>query len=144
MGICLGMQLLMSESEEFGKYAGLNVFEGRVIKFPVKIGKDKTISKVPQVGWNKIQKPSHVNESFWSNSPLNGISEGEFMYFVHSYYCKLENNDAVLSVTRYADIDYCSSVSWKNVFACQFHPEKSAAEGLKIYKQWSSVIKPKQ
>lgn len=141
MGICLGMQLLMRESEEFGKYSGLDIVNGAVVKLPVKIDKDKTRSKVPQVGWNRVYEPLNASKDFWSDSPLQGICDGEFMYFVHSFYCKLDNSDALLSYTRYSGTDYCSSILWKNIFACQFHPEKSSTQGLSIYKNWSLSIK---
>lgn len=126
LGICLGMQLLMTESEEFGRHKGLDIIKGKVVKFPV--GKDK----VPQVGWNKILKAD--GKTNWNNSLLKGLFEGEYMYFVHSFYCLLDDEKNVLSKTEYAGLDYCSALRKDNVFACQFHPEKSGEEGLKIYK----------
>ncbi len=140
MGICLGMQLLMSESEEFGKHKGLNVIEGSCIRFPPKNNENET-TKVPNVGWSSIFRPTNIKEEYWNKSPLKGISNGEFMYFVHSYYVKPKNKDVILSTTSYEGTSFCSSLYWRNVFACQFHPEKSAQQGLDIYKNWASIIK---
>lgn len=133
MGICLGLQLLFTESEEFGKYKGLDVIKGNVIKFKKK---GKKI-KVPQIGWNKIYFNKNIK---WSNSPLKNIKNNEFMYFVHSYYVNPENEKEILSLTNYSDIIYCSSILKKNVFATQFHPEKSGIEGIKIYRNWAEKI----
>lgn len=135
MGICLGMQLLMSQSEEFGLCEGLDIVKGIVVKFPSVAMGDRTV-KVPQVDWNQIFSSS----SDWLNSPLKDISEGEFMYFVHSYYTIPEDSQAVLSVTTYGQTKYCSSILSKNIFACQFHPEKSADKGIKIYRNFSSML----
>lgn len=132
MGVCLGLQLLFSESEEFGNHKGLNVIEGITRRFPPK-GTEGEILKVPQIEWNQI---SHYNGNSWDNSPLRDCSEGEFMYFVHSYYVLPANNEFILSTTTYGGLTYCSSVGHKNVFACQFHPERSAEHGLKIYRSF--------
>lgn len=135
LGICLGMQLLMSHSEEFGSHGGLDIIEGSVVKFPDRDNQGR-ILKVPQVGWNRIFIPEGKDENFWGSSPLNGIADGEFMYFVHSFYANPAAEDAVLSVSTYEDITYCSAFQKENVFAAQFHPERSAQFGLKIYKNW--------
>lgn len=136
MGICLGMQLLFSESEEFGNTKGLDILKGKVRKFPDQDEKGETI-KVPQIGWNQIYKTSANTE----NSPLKFVHNGEFMYFVHSYYIDSLENECTLTVTQYADIEYCSSVLKENIFATQFHPEKSAKEGLRIYQNWAEILK---
>lgn len=140
MGICLGMQLLFAESEEFGRHMGLNIIRGKVIRFTVK-DDDSGRNKVPQVGWNRIRRPQAADEPNWSNTPLQGIRDGEFMYFVHSYYCELEDKKIALSITEYNNIRYASSILCKNIFACQFHPEKSASEGLRIYRNWTSIVR---
>lgn len=131
MGVCLGMQLLFSESEEFGIHQGLNIVKGKVKKFS---DADRLI-KVPQIGWNQILKAGNV----WNNSPLKSIKSGEFMYFVHSYYVVPEEKSVILSETIYEDISYCSSMLAGNVFATQFHPEKSGQEGIKIYQDWLKI-----
>lgn len=132
MGVCLGMQLLFTESEEFGIHRGLDIVKGKVKRFAKE---DKQI-KVPQIGWNQILKA----DMEWKNSPLKNIENGEFMYFVHSYYVVPENNDVVLSETVYEDIKYCSSLLSGNIFATQFHPEKSGQEGIKIYQNWLKSV----
>jgi len=139
MGICLGMQLLMSESEEFGCHKGLDILKGRVIKFPA-LGKDGRKIKIPQVGWNSIHKPSDKGVRDWSGSPLDGLDDGEFMYFVHSFHAVLEEKACVISVTSYEGIEYCSSLVRNNIFACQFHPERSAGKGLGIYGNFARFI----
>ena len=134
MGICLGMQLLFSESEEFGRHKGLNIIKGKVKKF---IKKNRQI-KVPQIGWNHIYPIPEDNN--WQNSPFKNISFREFMYFVHSYYVDPVDKKNILSLTEYEGVEYCSSILHKNIFATQFHPEKSGLEGIKIYKNWINSI----
>lgn len=137
MGVCLGMQLLLSESEELGSTKGLGIFEGICKKFP-QINGDLKL-KVPQINWNSIY-PNNNNNNFKLNTPLEHIKSGEQMYFVHSYYADLINEDEVLSKTTYGGIEYCSSINKKNIFGFQFHPEKSAKEGLSIYKKFNDII----
>jgi imidazole glycerol-phosphate synthase subunit HisH len=139
LGICLGMQLLFSESEEFGYNKGLNFIEGTVKKFP-SINKDNELIKVPQIGWNQIFSKS-TKEKSWHGTPLEPIINGEFMYFVHSYYASPFNEEETLSITNYGGVEYCSAVIKDNIFATQFHPEKSAKEGIKIYQCWARIIK---
>lgn len=136
LGICLGLQLLMTESEEFGIHKGLNIIEGTVVRFDKGLNTE-TVRKVPQVGWNKIY--SRDTEK-WETSYLKGLENGETMYFVHSFYVKPEAGDMVTSETVYEGIRYCSSVQKDNVFACQFHPEKSAGKGLIIYNNFKEEI----
>ena len=131
MGICLGFQLLFSQSEEFENCNGLDIVKGAVRKFDFK---DKII-KVPQIGWNKI-----YNEDGWKNSSLENIKQLEYMYFVHSYYVVPEDKNNILSYTKYENFEYCSSIIKNNIFATQFHPEKSGTEGMKIYKKWSKLL----
>jgi len=132
LGICLGMQLLMSESEEFGIHKGLDIVKGRVVKFPA------AGDKVPQVGWNQTLK---INSKSWDNTLLKDLSEGDYMYFVHSFYCIPDSKIFSLSETNYAGLDYCSALQDRNIFACQFHPEKSGEKGLIIYKNLANLIK---
>lgn len=131
MGICLGFQLLFSKSSEFENCDGLDIIKGTVNKFDF-ISKK---CKVPQIGWNKI-----YSESNWLDSPLNKIINNEYMYFVHSYFVDPLNKNEVLSYTKYENFEYCSSIKKNNIFATQFHPEKSGLEGLKIYKEWSNLL----
>ena len=134
LGICLGLQLLFSESEEFGHSKGLGLVKGKVKRFNIN-NKDGEPRKVPQIGWNQIHK---TNSHSWRNTPLNEIKEGEFMYFVHSFYVDPEESVGI-SETNYDGKIYISSIQKNNIFACQFHPEKSAMEGLKIYNSWAII-----
>ncbi len=138
LGICLGLQLLFTESEEFGYSKGLDLVEGKVVKFPDNTSSGKLL-KVPQIGWNHIYEIK--NENHWSNSILKNTSSEEYMYFTHSYYVKPSNEKDILTMTNYEGIEYCSGIKKANITALQFHPEKSGAEGVKIYKNWSSEIK---
>jgi glutamine amidotransferase len=131
MGICLGLQLLFSSSDEFGEHAGLGMFDGKVERLPSKINSRKV--KVPQMGWNRIQ--------FEESEPVfSDVPQGTFCYFVHSYFVKPTNRRDVLSTTDYEGFTYCSSVRRGNVYGFQFHPEKSADMGLKIYRNWKTII----
>lgn len=139
LGICLGLQLLFTESEEFGAHKGLGVIPGRVTRFP-NLPRGANTSKVPQVGWNQIF-PATTGTA-WQVSPLASLTPGEYMYFVHSFYCVPADPAATLTVTDYEGTVYCSGVARENVFAVQFHPEKSAACGLEIYRNWARTIQP--
>jgi len=136
MGICLGFQLLMTESEEFGMNRGLNIIKGAVRKFPVPNSEGV---KVPQIGWNAIKQCRG-----WDGTPLEGLADGEYLYFVHSFYVAPDYPDVNCSTTAYAGIEYSSSISSGNVFACQFHPEKSAWNGLKIYENFKKRVAGEQ
>ena len=132
-GVCLGQQLLFTESEEFGTSKGLNLIPGIIRRFPPFTILNTTV-KVPQIGWNHI----YVRSQPWRNTPLSAIKENAFVYFVHSYYVQPEKEENVLAVTNYEGIEYCSSVIKKpNIFATQFHPEKSGELGLGIYRNWA-------
>ena len=132
-GICLGLQLLFTESEEFGSGKGLDLISGSIKKFPSEFNKKKI--KVPQIAWNNIYK--HDQE--WATTPLNNIDQHDFMYFVHSYYVKPAENTCILAKTNYDGTEYCSAILKENIFATQFHPEKSAVKGLSIYKNWAII-----
>lgn len=134
MGICLGMQLLFTESEEFGRHAGLDIIAGHVRRF--RESRTDHI-KVPQIGWNQILPREN---SLWNESPLKDLASESYMYFVHSYYVEPAREDEILSYTSYHDTKYCSSVIKDNVFAVQFHPEKSGRKGMMIYRNWASSI----
>jgi len=134
-GICLGQQLLFTESEEFGTERGLNFINGSIRKFPLQ-NKNQESIKVPQIGWNQI----HISENDWHNTPLQDVQDGEYMYFVHSYYVIPEYSENISSVTNYEGVIYSSSViKTPNIFACQFHPEKSGDIGIKIYNRWAKL-----
>lgn len=129
LGICVGMQILATEGEEFGLHKGLNIIPGRVAKFPI-----STKFKTPQIGWNKLIMPSSIKS--WKGTILEGISQGEWVYFIHSYIVIPQNSGYNLALTNYAGTVYSSVVMKGNISACQFHPEKSAITGLKIIKNF--------
>jgi glutamine amidotransferase len=127
LGICLGLQLLFDESEEFGPVKGLGLLPGKVVRFPQSPG-----LKVPQMGWNSIEKVG--------NTPiLADINSGDYVYFVHSYYVVPERQEDIATLTEYG-VKFVSSVSRGNLFATQFHPEKSGKVGLKILENFGKRV----
>lgn len=121
LGICLGLQVLFSESEEFGVYKGFNIFEGKVVRFQVNL-------KVPHMGWNNIK--------ILRRPPiLNGIQDEAFFYFVHSFYVIPDDTNIVATTTEYG-VRFTSMIWKDNIFATQFHPEKSQEVGLRILKNF--------
>ena len=127
VGICLGFQLLFESSEEYGEHKGLEIIQGAVKKLSF----EKTQQyryPVPKVGWSKLQP---VNS--WDGTLLHKNEYNDLMYFTHSYYVKPKNEAIVLATTAYGNNEYCSAIQYKNVFATQFHPEKSGKVGIKIY-----------
>lgn len=126
LGICLGMQMLFDSSEEsFGgsPVQGLSVLPGKVVRFPSDMG-----LKVPQIGWNALS----------SKNPI--LPDGEYVYFVHSYYCVPAREEDIAATVDYG-IEYCCSVRRDNVLACQFHPEKSGEAGLAILQRWARMTR---
>ncbi len=141
VGICLGTQLLMSESSEFGLHRGLDIIEGSVLPFESP-SEGNRVLKVPQVQWNQIFRSDcgTVEHDVWIDTPLGGLGEGEFFYFVHSFYVRPTDPSVVLSTSRYGHIEFCSSLQRRNVFACQFHPERSGVAGLQIYRNLTHSV----
>lgn len=132
-GICLGQQLLFTESEEFGSGSGLDLIPGTIKRFPENF--EGRLIKVPHIAWNTIYKSGQN----WESTALNEICNNEFMYFIHSYFVKPDNDSVVLTLTNYDGIEFCSSIQHKNIFATQFHPEKSSDKGVSIYKNWAVI-----
>ncbi|MEK7306784.1 MAG: imidazole glycerol phosphate synthase subunit HisH [Nitrospirota bacterium] len=130
-GICLGLQVLFTESEEFGTHKGLDIIKGRVIRFPEGLSSNGTKLKIPHMGWNeiRIKKKTPV---------LDGIPEGSYLYFVHSYYVVPEDKEITATTTDYG-VEFVSSIWKDNIFACQFHPEKSQQAGLKILENFGGL-----
>jgi imidazole glycerol-phosphate synthase subunit HisH len=126
LGICLGMQVLFESSEEAPGIAGMGVLKGTVPRFTGQI-------KIPHMGWNNI---NIVKET----GILQGIENGEHFYFVHSYYCSPEEKGIVATTTPYGG-EFVSSVQKDNIFACQFHPEKSQQVGLKLLHNFINLSK---
>lgn len=137
LGICLGLQLLFTESEEFETSKGLGLISGKVKRFSNRTNSDE-LQKVPQISWNTISK---VSTDGWQNTPLMHLEDKVDMYFVHSFYVEPDDEQIVIAKTTYGDLTYASSILQDNIFACQFHPEKSAGQGLKIYQTWAELNK---
>jgi imidazole glycerol-phosphate synthase subunit HisH len=143
-GICLGMQLLMDEGSEFGRHRGLGVIAGTVERFPdPEVGHLKVAPtyKVPQVGWNKLSVPTHCASGTWRAA---GVDDGDFMYFVHSYYVKPSNPETVAATSTYAGVEFCAAVSQRNVVGWQFHPERSGPRGLELYRAFAQRVREAQ
>jgi len=138
VGVCLGQQLLMTESFEFGHHLGLDLIEGQVLPFGKPQDKNGRILKVPQVCWNRIHRPA---PPAWEGSFLDGVDDNEYMYFVHSFYVKPASQDVVLATTTYGDVEFCSSLRRGNIFATQFHPERSGPQGLRVYENIAAYYK---
>ncbi|MCL6120767.1 MAG: imidazole glycerol phosphate synthase subunit HisH [Deltaproteobacteria bacterium] len=122
LGICLGMQLLFETSEEFGYSEGLGIFKGKVVKFD-----ENAVNLIPHIGWNDIEILKPLEE-------FKGIEDKSFFYFLHSYYCVPEE-DIIAAVCDYYG-KFAACVKKDNIFACQFHPEKSHKEGLALLKNF--------
>ena len=127
IGICLGFQLLFDKSTEIQNTLGLGIIHGQVEKMP----RNNTIMRVPHVGWNSIKKNKKYNH-LKTFHPLKNHNDEEFFYFIHSYYVSPEDQNNVYTISKYGDFEFCSSILKDNIFACQFHPEKSGKKGLQI------------
>ncbi len=123
LGICLGLQLLFERSDETPGVAGLGILKGEILRIP-----DKEDLKIPHMGWNSL----HLQNQ---GRLFQGLSEQSYVYFVHSYYLKAEDEQIVKATTDYS-VNIHASVERDNVFACQFHPEKSSDVGLQILKNF--------
>ena len=142
LGICLGMQLLFEESTEFGLHKGLGFISGDVRTLAnesVGIG-NKIKSKIPQIGWNRISPVSNTGDDDFIVSMFNGINEDRYMYFVHSFYVRPDDVSIIVANTNYNGITYCSMLKINNIIACQFHPEKSAENGLELFRNIAKWI----
>lgn len=128
LGICLGMQLLLSESEEFGAHRGFGFIPGRVVKLDVS-------DKIPHVGWNRLLEPA---EGRWDNTVLAGVIPGAQMYFVHSFVPVPADPRHVLAETRYGGVTFAAAVHSDNVTGFQCHPEKSGEIGLQVVRKFLS------
>ncbi len=126
LGICLGLQLMFEESEESPGVKGLSLLKGKCFKLPSGSG-----MKVPEIGWNSLSFPN-------KSRLFEGIKEGSYVYFVHSYYLQAEDKGIVSAVTEYG-VEVHAAVESGNIFACQFHPEKSSEVGLKILDNFTRI-----
>ncbi len=126
LGICLGLQLLYESSEETPGVEGLGILKGKILKIPEQEG-----LKIPHMGWNSL----HLQND---GRLFRGIEQNPYVYFVHSYYLKAEEEETVKATTEYS-VNIHASVEKDNVFACQFHPEKSGDLGLQILKNFAEL-----
>lgn len=126
LGICLGLQLMFESSEESPGVEGLSLLPGKIVKIPAEEG-----LKIPHIGWNSLTYPNQ-------GRLYKGIPENSYVYFVHSYYLQAEEEEIVMAATEYGAYIH-ASVEKGNVFACQFHPEKSSDVGLTILKNFISI-----
>lgn len=131
LGICLGLQLLFESSEESEGVKGLGILPGKIVKIPEKSG-----LKIPHIGWNSLKFPSE-------GALFRGLEENSYVYFVHSYYLQAQEKEIVKAVTEYG-VTIHAAVEKDNVYACQFHPEKSSAAGLQILKNFIAVPSRKE
>ena len=126
--------MMLEESEEFGITKGLGLIKGKVIKIPV----DETKKvKLPHISWNGIM----VKNINWESTILENIPEDSDMYFVHTYVANPDNENETLSVTKYAGVEFCSSIKKNNIYGCLFHPEKSSKKGLTIINNFIKIVK---
>lgn len=123
LGICVGLQLMFGGSEEMGQHTGLGLLPGKCVRFP-------SSEKVPQIGWNQIEQQT-------ASPLLEGVEDGSFFYFVHSYYVEAEQETDQLATTDYG-IQYTSIAGRDNVYGVQFHPEKSQKIGLRLLTNFAS------
>ena len=128
LGICLGLQLLFEESEEFGHVKGLGAFKGRICRIPAENG-----LKVPHMGWNSLELKR-------TDGIFKGLQENPYVYFVHSYYLKAEERQLVSAQTEYG-VKIDAAIQRGNAFATQFHPEKSGRVGLQMLRNFMAVVK---
>ena len=126
LGICLGLQLLFESSEESPGVKGLGILSGRILRLPHEEG-----LKIPHMGWNSLKFPN-------KGRLFRGISQGAYVYFVHSYYLQAKEEEIVTASSQYGALIH-ASVEKENVFACQFHPEKSSQVGLTILKNFIDI-----
>lgn len=127
LGICLGLQLMFDSSEESPGVKGLGLLPGKIVRIP-----DDGGLKVPHIGWNNLKFP-HTGRLF------QGLPEDSYVYFVHSYYLQAQEESIVTATTEYGTLIH-ASVEKDNIFACQFHPEKSSGVGMKILRNFVAVV----
>jgi glutamine amidotransferase len=125
LGICLGMQLFLSGSEEMGAHAGLGLLPGRVLHF-----RSET-DKIPQIGWNSADVRKQDSVLF------RNLPDHSWFYFVHSFYCSPEEPESVAATTFFAGRNFCSAIEKNGIFAVQFHPEKSSEAGLRVLRNFA-------
>ncbi len=133
LGICLGMQMLLDESDEFGKTEGLGIISGRVVSIP-STTIDGFSQKIPHIGWNNLVLPQGFEN--WEDSLLQEVNLGEAVYFVHSFMAVPNNPKHRIANCIYGGVPVPATIGRDNIYGCQFHPEKSGEVGLKILQRF--------
>lgn len=133
LGICLGMQMLLEQSEEFGLSMGLALIPGRVISIPP-TSKTGAAQKIPHIGWNGLVLPER--RQTWAGTLLQDVKPAEAVYFVHSFMAEPANPDDRVADCLYGGVAISAAIARRNVYGCQFHPEKSGPVGLKILRRF--------
>ncbi len=127
LGVCLGLQIFFEESEEYGRHEGLGLFRGKVVRFPDELSENGRLLKIPHMGWNTLS----VRE------PALKALDGKYVYFVHSYYVAPEDVNDIGATTTYG-LEFCSLAARDNVWAAQFHPEKSSESGMELLRAFAA------
>lgn len=144
-GICLGLQLLMDVSHEMGEHRGLGIIPGTVERLPQHQETGRAWPKVPKVGWSPVDAPAGGD---WAGTPLDILHAGTWFYFVHSYRAVPADRSVIVAETRLVPGDdastYCAAVRSGQVFATQFHPERSGAEGQRIYARMEALVRERR
>jgi imidazole glycerol-phosphate synthase subunit HisH len=135
LGICLGMQLLVTQSMENGRHKGLDFIPGSVNRF-TPCATTENRFKIPQICWNTIEHPPLESKNTWDNTILGELKGGAYMYFLHSYYVQAKQEEHCLAITHYGNEMFHSAIQKDNVVGCQFHPERSGIQGLSILKSF--------
>lgn len=135
LGICLGMQMLFESSSEYGNSEGLGLLKGEVVQIP-SVDVEGNPLRLPHVGWNELVPASGAS---WEGSILNGLPTGTCAYFVHSFFAQPKAASTRLAVTNYGDHEITAVVAEGNISGCQFHPERSAENGLHILQNFASI-----
>lgn len=134
-GICLGLQLLFTRGTEFSDQEGLGLIEGTVSR--IEGTSERGPLRVPHIGWSAVDP---AGASRWADTPLEGMARGTMMYFVHSFYVQPADPSVCVATTRYGSAEFCAAVARDNVFACQFHPERSGPVGLTLYARFAQKV----
>jgi imidazole glycerol-phosphate synthase subunit HisH len=135
LAICLGMQMLLDRSEEFGVHEGLGIIAGCVVPVPA-TDADERLQKIPHIGWNNLILPE--GRASWAQTPLADLQPGDAVYFVHSFMAQPDDSRHRLADCQYGGMPVSAAIAKDNVFGCQFHPEKSGETGLKILRRFLS------